>query len=70
MPNIFGKWAKPNYNSVVATFCFNISRNKKISILSNKEIEFCYIDDLIENLIDLIENKKERLKKFKHLNAK
>jgi len=69
LPNIFGKWAKPNYNSVVATFCFNISRNKKISILSNKEIEFCYIDDLIENLIDLIENKRN-IKKFKTFKCK
>lgn len=69
LPNIFGKWAKPNHNSVVATFCFNISRNKKISILSNQEIELCYIDDLIENLINLIKNKK-KIKKFKLFKCK
>ena len=28
LPNIFGKWSKPNYNSVVSTFCHNISRDK------------------------------------------
>ena len=32
MPGVFGKWCKPNYNSVVATFCYNISREKKITI--------------------------------------
>ncbi len=67
LPNIFGKWAKPNHNSVVATFCYNISRNQKISIFSNKEIQFCYIDDLIKNLVYLIDNKRKkiRLKIFK-----
>ena len=67
LPNIFGKWAKPNYNSVVATFCYNIARNKKISILSNKQVKFCYIDDLIEKFLNLIENKKriDKLNTFK-----
>ena len=47
--NIFGKWAKPNHNSVVATFCYLISRNKKIKLSKNNEIiEFLYIDDVIE----------------------
>ena len=37
LPNIFGKWSKPNYNSVVSTFCYNISRKKKLKyqILKN-----------------------------------
>ena len=49
LPNLFGKWSKPNYNSVVATFCYNISRN--LNVLSNKKhISLLYIDDLIKFL--------------------
>ena len=52
IPNVFGKWSKPNYNSVIATFCFNIPRNKKITIDNpNKIIKLIYIDDLINILI-------------------
>jgi UDP-2-acetamido-2,6-beta-L-arabino-hexul-4-ose reductase len=59
LPNIFGKWSKPFYNSVVATFCFNIARNKKINISEkNKVIKLFYIDDLIKDLIGKIRQKK------------
>ena len=59
LPNIFGKWSKPFYNSVVATFCFNIARNKKINISDkNKVIKLFYIDDLINDLISKIGLKK------------
>ena len=48
MPNIFGKWSRPNYNSVVATFCHNIARNKKVYISNpNSIISLLYIDDLV-----------------------
>ena len=53
LPNIFGKWSKPNYNSVVATFCHNISHNKKIKIDDeDKFISLFYIDDLLELFIN------------------
>jgi UDP-2-acetamido-2,6-beta-L-arabino-hexul-4-ose reductase len=59
LPNIFGKWSKPFYNSVVATFCFNVARNKKINISDkNKVIKLFYIDDLIKDFIDKIKLKK------------
>jgi UDP-2-acetamido-2,6-beta-L-arabino-hexul-4-ose reductase len=59
LPNIFGKWSKPFYNSVVATFCFNVARNKKINISGkNKVIKLFYIDDLIRDFIDKIKLKK------------
>jgi UDP-2-acetamido-2,6-beta-L-arabino-hexul-4-ose reductase len=59
LPNIFGKWSEPYYNSVVATFCFNIARNKKIIITeNNKKIKLLYIDDLIEDFMKKIEQKK------------
>ncbi len=51
MPNIFGKWSKPNYNSVVATFCHNIARNKKVYISDpNSNVSLLYIDDLVIKL--------------------
>jgi UDP-2-acetamido-2,6-beta-L-arabino-hexul-4-ose reductase len=51
-PGIFGKWSKPNYNSVVSTFCHSISSGNKILITSpNKLINLVYIDDVIDNLI-------------------
>lgn len=62
IPNVFGKWSKPNYNSVIATFCYNIPRNKKITIDNpNKIIKLIYIDDLINILSKFISKKKTRL---------
>lgn len=58
LPNIFGKWSKPNYNSVVATFCYNISRNIPIKVHdSKKEIELLYIDDLVLDIFKIIQNR-------------
>lgn len=55
LPNIFGKWAKPNYNSVVATFCYNIARGIPIKINDPvAPINLVYIDDLIDSFIELI----------------
>ena len=60
-PNIYGKWSKPNYNSVVATFCNNIIRKKPINIFNgNKPIELVYIDDLCEILLKEIKSIKSR----------
>ncbi|MBS4462472.1 MULTISPECIES: capsular polysaccharide biosynthesis protein CapF [unclassified Facklamia] len=56
--NLFGKWSKPNYNTVVATFCHNIARDIEIQVNDPKaEIELCYIDDVIAELKLLIEGK-------------
>lgn len=53
--NIFGKWCKPNYNSVVATFCFNISHNLPIQINNPKtKLKLIYIDDVIEELLQTL----------------
>lgn len=49
--NLFGKWSRPNYNTVVATFCHNIAREIDIQIDNpDAEIELCYIDDVIEEM--------------------
>lgn len=51
LPGVFGKWCKPNYNSVVATFCYNTSKGLPIEIKSamDRDCALLYIDDLIEN---------------------
>jgi UDP-2-acetamido-2,6-beta-L-arabino-hexul-4-ose reductase len=55
LPGIFGKWAKPNFNSVVATFCNNIANNLPIEIHDrDRLIELTYIDDLVLEIIKLI----------------
>jgi len=55
LPNIFGKWTKPNYNSVVATFCHNISQDLPIRTDDpNKVISLTYIDDLLDEFIRVI----------------
>ena len=61
LTNIFGKWSKPNYNSVIATFCYNINHNKKIKINDpEKELKLIYIDDLISYFLDVISNFKSK----------
>lgn len=60
LTNIFGKWSKPNYNSVVATFCYNIAQGLPIKIdAPNRKLRLIYIDDVVEEFIRLLE-KKER----------
>lgn len=58
LPGVFGKWARPNYNSVVSTFCHNIANGKEIIINDpNKKINLVYIDDVVKAFCDLL--KKE-----------
>lgn len=55
LPNVFGKWAKPNYNSVVATFCHNIAQDLPIRIDDpSKVVPLLYIDDLLEQFIRVL----------------
>lgn len=57
-PNLFGKWCRPNYNSVVATFCNNYAHD--LPILVNDptvRLEMLYIDDLVTEMLDALEGK-------------
>lgn len=50
--NLYGKWSRPNYNSVVATWCHNISRSLDVVIDNpDAEIELCYIDDVVDAIV-------------------
>jgi len=56
LPGVFGKWCKPNYNSVVATFCYNISHDIPIQINDPSfELSLVYIDDVIEEFVKVIQ---------------
>ena len=58
LPNLFGKWSKPNYNSVVATFCYNIARDLEIKINNpESELTLCYIDDVLDEFKRALMNK-------------
>ena len=60
-PNLFGKWCRPNYNSAVATFCYNIARDMPVTVNDEKtELELLYIDDLVEEMLDAFEGKEHR----------
>ena len=60
LQNAFGKWSKPNYNTVVATFCYNIANNIEISVSDpKKEIELVYIDDIVAYFVKKIESDEE-----------
>lgn len=55
--NVFGKWCRPNYNSVVATFCYNIANGLDISVNDPNIVkEFVYIDDICKTILDLIKS--------------
>lgn len=56
LPNIFGKWSKPNYNSAVATFCHNVARDLPINVHDPRaSLKLVYIDDLIKQFIVLLD---------------
>lgn len=52
LPNVFGKWCRPNYNSVVATFCNNIAHGESIRVNDpNVDMQLVYIDDVVDEII-------------------
>lgn len=54
--NVFGKWCRPNYNSVVATFCYNIANDLPVKINDeNAKLRLIYVDDIVTEIVDKIE---------------
>lgn len=69
LPNVFGKWGKPNYNSVVATFCHNISREIPITINDpTQRIKLVYVDDVITQFIDHLKGSITQAQPFHTIN--
>lgn len=55
LTNVFGKWSRPNYNSVVSTFCYNIAHGIDITISDPANmIELVYIDDVVSEFIRVL----------------
>ncbi len=55
LPNVFGKWCRPNYNSAVATFCHNIANDLPIQVNdTNHQMTLVYIDDVVDEFIKAI----------------
>ena len=60
-PNLFGKWCRPNYNSAVATFCYNTAHDLPLQVNNpSTRLELLYIDDLVEEMIAALEGKEHR----------
>lgn len=61
LPNVFGKWCRPNYNSAIATFAYNIAHDLPIQVNDrNHQMELVYIDDVIKEIISAILNQEHR----------
>ena len=55
LPNVFGKWCRPNYNSAVATFCFNAAHNLPLQVNDPaREMKLVYIDDVIKEFLRVL----------------
>lgn len=64
-PNLFGKWCRPNYNSVIATWCYNIANDLEIKVNDpNVELELCYIDDVVCEMLDGLEGKEHIVNEY------
>lgn len=56
LPNLFGKWSKPNYNTVVATYCYNVARDIEIQVNNPAALlDLAYIDDVLEEFLRALE---------------
>ena len=65
LPGVFGKWCKPNYNSVVATFCHNISHNLPIQVNdSSFDLKLVYVDDVIKEFVSIVQGEKANNKEL------
>lgn len=67
LPNLFGKWCRPNYNSAVATFCHNIAHDLDVWVNDPAiELSLVYVDDVVASIMDSIED--ENIIKLSNLN--
>jgi UDP-2-acetamido-2,6-beta-L-arabino-hexul-4-ose reductase len=58
LPGVFGKWSRPNYNSVVSTFCYNVANSKDIQISDpNLMLKLVYVDDVINSFVGQLDQR-------------
>jgi len=61
IPNVFGPFCKPNYNSFVATFCSKILNNESPEVIQDANVPLLYVENLVEQILELIRNPKGAL---------
>lgn len=62
LKNLYGKWSRPNYNSVVATFCYNLSREIPIQINHPEaELNLTYVDDVVKEFVRAMKNAPHKI---------
>lgn len=62
LPNVFGKWCRPNYNSAVATFCHNIARGLPVQVNDpSASVTLVYVEDVVEHFIQLMDGAEPAL---------
>ena len=67
---VFGKWSKPNYNTVVATFMYNVIHDLPVTISDeNHMLTMCYIDDVLAKFVSLMENSDKYRTGFYHIDT-
>ena len=65
LPNVFGKWCRPNYNSAIATFCYNIAHDLDIIVNDPSVVmNLVYIDDVVGEFISALENKQNQIEQY------
>lgn len=70
LPGVFGKWCRPNYNSVVATFCHNIAHDLPIEIHDpDRMLELVYIDDVIRAFLGAMVGCEKKTDTFYHVDV-
>jgi UDP-2-acetamido-2,6-beta-L-arabino-hexul-4-ose reductase len=65
IPNVFGEGCQPFYNSVVATFCYQLTHNEEPKILVDKEVELIYVKDLVSQIDRIINTNIEGIKEIR-----
>lgn len=59
IPNVFGPFGKPNYNSFIATFCHKLTHGETPEIDMDGEVRLIYVGELVQEIINCIENQKQ-----------
>lgn len=70
LPNVFGKWCRPNYNSAIATFCNNVAKGEEVWVSDpTRVMTLVYIDDVVRCFIEAANGKFDNGEKFKSVDV-
>ena len=64
IPNVFGPFGHPNYNSVIATFCYKIAKNENPTIDVNGDLKFIYVGELVSEIISEIRKGQSNFERY------